>query len=217
MAKRLNSKLCRRYFGPFQVVAQLSPVAYKLALPPTSRIHPVFHVSLLKPHHGIPPTKCYPLPELSVANRPLMTPLAILATRIHHTNQQAVKQVLVQWSMSSPEDTTWEDFAVFCKIYQLHNLEDKVHFEEGSNVSKNMLAQVTGPIQLNQEVIQKRAQEWMSKIEETKEETGAAGEAESYEQEDEQELSHNRGVVKREERVRKKPGWLKDFVTGVRS
>ena len=42
-------KLMNKYFGPFRVVRPINPVAYELKLPPTwSRVHPVFHVSLLR-------------------------------------------------------------------------------------------------------------------------------------------------------------------------
>ena len=43
--QHLPSKLRRRWIGPYRVARVISPVAYGLDLPPTRRIHPVFHVS----------------------------------------------------------------------------------------------------------------------------------------------------------------------------
>jgi hypothetical protein len=42
-------KLAPRCHGPFQITQVISPVAYKLRLPPQWTIHPVFHASLLTP------------------------------------------------------------------------------------------------------------------------------------------------------------------------
>ena len=57
-----SHKLAKRYYGPFRIVCRIGVVAYELELPPSARIHPVFHVSLLKACHGDPDVQIYPLP-----------------------------------------------------------------------------------------------------------------------------------------------------------
>ena len=47
--KDRTKKLMGKFIGPFRVKRVVSPVAYELDLPSTMRIHPVFHVSKLKP------------------------------------------------------------------------------------------------------------------------------------------------------------------------
>jgi hypothetical protein len=46
--KRAHQKLASHFFGPFQVIAKVRPVAYRLSLPIESKIHHVVRVSLLK-------------------------------------------------------------------------------------------------------------------------------------------------------------------------
>ena len=44
-----RGKLRPRYIGPYEIIAIVGPVAFKLKLPPElSRIHDIFHVSMLR-------------------------------------------------------------------------------------------------------------------------------------------------------------------------
>ncbi|MCI48527.1 hypothetical protein A2U01_0069770, partial [Trifolium medium] len=72
--------------------------AYELGLPISARVHPVFHVSKLKPFKGTPPSS---IPELDPAViGPLVDvqPVAILATRAVTTENGAQQQALIHWS-----------------------------------------------------------------------------------------------------------------------
>ena len=50
--RRLHKSLLRRYEGPFPIIRSVGRVAYRVELPPRLKIHPVFHVSNLKPYHA---------------------------------------------------------------------------------------------------------------------------------------------------------------------
>jgi len=80
-------------------------VAYKLQLPDSATIHPVFHVSLLKKKVGNREVLST-LPSLPVES-PLQ-PQAILERRMIKRNHQAATQMLVHWASLKPSEATWE-------------------------------------------------------------------------------------------------------------
>ena len=51
---RKVSKLMPKFIGPYEIFKKIGTVAYTLKLPPTSKIFPTFHVSLLRPYKQDP-------------------------------------------------------------------------------------------------------------------------------------------------------------------
>jgi hypothetical protein len=52
LPKTLSRKLASRWIGPYRICKVINRVAMELELPQNFKIHPVFHTSQLKPHHG---------------------------------------------------------------------------------------------------------------------------------------------------------------------
>lgn len=48
VTSRIHHKVVANSFSPFQIEEKIGPIAYKLKLFPTSKVHQNFHVSLLK-------------------------------------------------------------------------------------------------------------------------------------------------------------------------
>ena len=63
--KTLDSrKLLPRWIGSFKIVLKVGKIAYKLDLPDIMKIHPVFHVSLLKLYRALGNVEPLPPPIL---------------------------------------------------------------------------------------------------------------------------------------------------------
>jgi hypothetical protein len=95
VAVRACHKLNFKYFGPFQIIARIGKVAYKLSLPASATVHPVFHVSQLKPCTQAPKLVSHALPT---TNLDVQYPAQILDHRSVSRGGTSVDQVLVRWS-----------------------------------------------------------------------------------------------------------------------
>ena len=106
LASRSSHKLSFKYFGPFQVLERVGTVAYKLLLPPSSSVHPVFHVSQLKKALGKDQSASASLPNDRVK---WSVPEKILQRRLSTHGLRSSTQVLIKWSMLPVSLATWED------------------------------------------------------------------------------------------------------------
>uniref|UniRef100_A0A8R7PSC5 Tf2-1-like SH3-like domain-containing protein n=1 Tax=Triticum urartu TaxID=4572 RepID=A0A8R7PSC5_TRIUA len=106
VAPRANHKLAFKFYGPFRILARVGEVSYELDLPATSRVHPVFHVSLLK---RVLASDSQVLPHLAPPDAHLQIPEQVLQQRVVRRGNNFVVQVLFRWSDSSAELATWKD------------------------------------------------------------------------------------------------------------
>jgi len=65
---RKNHKLNLCFFGHFPIIVKIGPIAYKLQLPTSTKIHPFFHCSHLKTCKGDHDRAYVPLPMINNPN-----------------------------------------------------------------------------------------------------------------------------------------------------
>ncbi|XP_015964283.1 uncharacterized protein LOC107488102 [Arachis duranensis] len=99
-----------RYIGPFEILRQIRPVAYKVALPPhLSNLHDVFHVSQLRKYtsdaaHILEPKSV----ELKEHLTFQVTTVRIDDTSVKKLRGKKVLLVKIAWKRAGVEEHTWK-------------------------------------------------------------------------------------------------------------
>ncbi|KAJ9533760.1 hypothetical protein QJQ45_026845, partial [Haematococcus lacustris] len=122
-------KLLPRFVGPFKVLGLVGQVAVNLQLPASmSRLHPVFHVSLIKPYTGTD-VGFMPPPVEWLDEEPVYYVERLLDHR--HVHAGKAKEYLVQWEGYDADHNTWEPRSnlvgcdkILAEYNAAHNLND---------------------------------------------------------------------------------------------
>ena len=109
-----SRKLTEKYTGPFRISQVISPVAYRLELPPAlSRIHNVFHISLLNKvvsDSGEFPNRVQinrPPPEI-VDGEEMWEVEKILDQRTVRQGRASGTEYLIKWKGYPASENSWE-------------------------------------------------------------------------------------------------------------
>src|SRR5882757_7190279 len=103
-----SKKLAPKRVGPFRITKVISPVTFRLDLPPSWRIHDVFHASLLTPYRetaAYGPNFIKPPPDLIDGEEEYEVE-AVLNHRMFGRRRQV--QYLIKWKGYPHSDNTWE-------------------------------------------------------------------------------------------------------------
>lgn len=109
-------KFAPRNYGPFEVIQRIGEVAYKLKLPEQWKIHPVFHISKLKPNND--ELQHFPDRHREVTRPPPVLQEnenqqeyevdRIVGVRTRKKGKKAIKEYLVLWKGYPEWERTWE-------------------------------------------------------------------------------------------------------------
>lgn len=110
---RPSQKLEHRRFGPFEIIEPIGNKAYRLKLPPTMKIHPVFHISRLSPFKEdvITGRSIPPMPPIETEQGEEYEVEAIIDACWKKTRGKPKFQYLVAWKGYGPSDNSWADLS----------------------------------------------------------------------------------------------------------
>jgi len=110
--QRPSRKLYHNKVGPLQVSKQVGTRAYKLELPPNSRMHLVFHASLLEPYRKSkdPEREVQRLEMKILKGEENWEVREIVESRRNGRKRGKPVEYLVLWEGYPDEEATWEPY-----------------------------------------------------------------------------------------------------------
>lgn len=129
------SKICQTFFWTVSHHQEAGTRGLRARLATGCMDPPSFHISKMKPFHGVQPSQIPPLAPSITSTRINLQPIKVLDSRVLQNSQGSRKQLLIQWEGLSDLETTWEDAKEFSGTYPNIALEDKVKVDPGSNVT----------------------------------------------------------------------------------
>ena len=117
--QKKDNKLSPKYYGPYKVLQRIGSMTYKLELPPSSCVHPIFHVSFLKKVIGDKIPVQIVLPKINEEEKIILELETILETRIKKIQNQAIIAYLIKWKNLLVEEVTYKDDFFMQKYPQL--------------------------------------------------------------------------------------------------
>jgi hypothetical protein len=135
VVNRPYPKLSYKYFGPYTILEKIGAVAYKLQLPATAQVHPVFHVSQLKPFTPSYTPVFSELPKIPDLGTMKSIPERIIDRRMVRAGNTTAVQVLIKWQGLDTEQATWEDYYLLKKRLPTASIWDEDRAQEGTSVT----------------------------------------------------------------------------------
>jgi hypothetical protein len=114
-------KLSNKYTGPFKITHVISPVSYKLELPASWKIHPVFHISQFKKYvPGSVPVEQHVIHLEDEEQQPEYEVDKIIGKRL---GKQSQLEYLVLWKGYPESEATWESYDAVQDLAALDDFE----------------------------------------------------------------------------------------------
>lgn len=108
LKKRKVEKLQPCFFIPYKILHRIGELTYELELPPESKTHNTFHVSLLKRFIRWHDVSSLVLPPLYDEGWLVLIPKEVLETKVKKLRNRHICEHLIKWKDLPIEDSTWE-------------------------------------------------------------------------------------------------------------